>query len=498
MMVNNFEVNVVSPIKFGAIGDSITDDTRAFQEAINFAQDTGATLDGLGKTYLISDALGKIPSSAGSTRIDYGLYINKSITIKNTKLKLKDNCKDFTTVLNIYSPKDSFVNIENVTINGNKENQMHTSAREDGGMHGIRIYGNTLLAETGYIHINKCSINNCQSDGLLFRAISPQKAVIENCSFIMNTRNGMTDNALDNVNIKNCIFSGTKGTYPESGYHCEPDDYQIISCRVIEGCITKNNVTGFRFDIRPGNCDGITIKDCYSLDNEGISFITESSETNPRFFRNITIDNCNMNQIIFSHNTAESGAGIGGYNNIRISNCTLSNIIGITFKSLDAGIGKQISVDNCYGTIMFVGRFQGVNIKNLTSKLTENNQRGVNGLNITSMKDLVIDSCNFENINSISVSIDLRNGNYENVKIKNCSFKTDGYSIFVKGDKIFIDGNTFYARGSWNYFTRGENTTNVIYSNNIHVNKQVDGTIPSGAYVDNLPLEAIKTNNIIV
>ncbi|MDO7488029.1 hypothetical protein Q5O89_23985 [Peribacillus frigoritolerans] len=104
-MMNNFEINVVSPIKFGAIGDSVTDDTRAFQDAINFAQDTGATLDGLGKTYLVSDAMGKIPSSAGSTRVDYGLYINKSITIKNTKLKLKENCKDFTTVLNIYSLK---------------------------------------------------------------------------------------------------------------------------------------------------------------------------------------------------------------------------------------------------------------------------------------------------------------------------------------------------------------------------------------------------------
>jgi hypothetical protein len=57
---------IATPTMFGALGDGVTDDTLALQNAIKYCEKTGAILHGMDKSYLISDIMGKIPTSVGS------------------------------------------------------------------------------------------------------------------------------------------------------------------------------------------------------------------------------------------------------------------------------------------------------------------------------------------------------------------------------------------------------------------------------------------------
>lgn len=475
--------STITPSLFGAIGSGNADDTIALQNAILSAQETGAILDGLGKTYVVSDIMGKIPASAGSFREDYGLYINKSITIKNMKLLLKNSCKNFTSVINIYSPKGTFVNLENVKVDGNKDNQTHLAGREDGGMHGIRVYGNTTLSQTGLIHINKCEINNNETDGLLVRGITPDFIVIENSKFIKNTRNGFTDNCLDNIRISNCEFNETFGTMPQSGYHCEPDDYLLFKNRVIENCKAFNNGTdGFRFDIRPGSLDGLKIKDC--ITDQGISLVMESTAAKVRTYKNIEIIGCKATDIYFSLNVLSAGLGIGGYENITLKNCKVTN--KYYMKSQDAAVSKGITFENCEGLVYFIGNFDGVNIDNVRHKALNDNDKGVEcnvwaGNRNYYVKNMTINNLRYDQADGKTgqVGVHIIGDLNENITIKNSKVWSELYSVQIEAKNVTIEDNTWFLRGSFNYFVRAELSDNVTYKGNTQINKKRDGTIPS-------------------
>lgn len=502
--VEDIGKSVISPIQFGSVGDGATDDTLPIQNAIVQAQETGAILDGLGKSYLVSDVMGMIPASAGSYREDYGLYINKSVTLKNIKLKLKNGCKDFTSLINIYSPKGTFVNLENVKIDGNKENQTHVASREDGGMHGVRVYGDTVLKETGVIHINKCEFNNCETDGILVRGITPEKIIIENTNGIKNTRNGFTDNCLDNIVLRNCEFNETSGTFPQSGYHCEPDGYLLFKNRVIENCKAFNNGSdGFRFDIRPGSLDGLVIDNCET--DQGISLVMESTADKVRTYKNIKMINCKAQDIYFSLNVSSAGLGIGGFEDITIKDCKVSNRYYI--KSQDSAISKGITFENCKGLIYFIGNFDGVDIKNVRHKALNDNEKGVEcnvwaGNRNYFVKNMVIDNLKYDQADGKAgqVGVHIIGDLNENITINKSDFWSELYSIHIEADKVLINDNTFYLRGASNYFTRAEKSTNVTYINNTQINKKRDGSVPAnGAQGKNyLPDSSLVNNNILL
>lgn len=495
---------IISPNSFGAIGDGITDDTTSVQNTILFAQETGAIVDGLGKNYLISDVMGAIPSNAGSFREDYGLYISKSITIKNIKFKLKNACKDYTSVINIYSPKGTFVNLDNVKIDGNKDNQTHSASREDGGMHGIRVYGDTVLSQTGFIHINKCEVNNNETDGLLIRGITPDSIIVENSNFLKNTRNGFTDNTLDNIAIRNCRFEETVGTAPQSGYHCEPDSYLLFKNRIIENCKSFNNGTdGFRFDIRPGSIDGLIIKDCVT--DQGISIVMESTAAKIRTYKNIDIVGCKARDIYFSMNVSSAGLGIGGYENISIKDCKVST--KYYMKSQDAAVSKGITFSNCEGLIYFIGNFDGIDIDNIRYKSLADNDKGIECNVFAGNRNYYVKNMNVNNLKydqadgkTGQTGIHIIGDFNENITIENSKFWSEVYSIHIEAKNVLIDGNKFNLRGSSNYFVRAELSDNVTFINNTQVNKKRDGSIPTnGSQGKNyLPDNSLVNNNTLL
>lgn len=489
---------VVTPFEFGAMGNGLVDDTVALQNAIIEAEKHNATLDGLGGTFQVSHVMGV--NEADSVVRNKGLSITKSITIKNMNLFLRNNSDDFTTPLNVYSPTSHVITIENVTIDGNRNNQRHSTPSQDGGMHGIRINGDGET--TGYIQIKDSIIKNCESDGLLFSSITPDMSIIEGCIFNNNSRNGFTDNALENMIVRDCQFLNSNGSLPESGYHCEPDHLSTFRNRLIENCVSKGNANfGFRFDVRKGQVQNITIKEC--ITDKDIGFVMASTDGNPRHNEKITIENCEANTIVLSFNTTQTD-GTGQIKDNVIRSCRA----GVITVYANKGIAKNTIIENCVGRFNLHGSHDTVRIKGTTIVTDKENVRGIDGNVFTNpttngyvLKNIFIDGLYYENsLESITgTGIDIRGDLNENIKITNSTFKTVGHSIYLRsGDKVVISGNTFLAKGDNVQMVRGETATNILYMNNILVPKKLTGE-PATGLTDNLPSEGtIKENNMTI
>ena len=105
-------INFVTPEMFGGMGDGVTDDTNAIQDAIDYANENDKIVQFLGKTYV-----------TGQIQLYKGTQL-KGQGVRNTTIYLKDGLD--VPFINIDEDADN-INITNLTIgdftiNGNKFN----------------------------------------------------------------------------------------------------------------------------------------------------------------------------------------------------------------------------------------------------------------------------------------------------------------------------------------------------------------------------------------
>ena len=332
----SFHSDIMNPMVFGAIGDGKTDDTLAIQKAIDYCVENKiAVLDGLNKTYLVSDKI-EVPKEL-TTYGDKGLCLHGNIIFQNAVLILKENVKNLTAVLNIYNNPDESITVCNIRIDGNlQEQDSITTSLQDGGLHGIRV---GFRKDCGNIQIQNCVVQNCYSDGICTRPVNFTRLIIKDCYVEGNGRNGITDNAKSSL-VENCyIIKNGVRTLPKSGYHIETDGDAAFGTKILRNCTITDNVSR---DIR------LTMKrKTYSIESfeiEGceVGSLTWVNRGNKEgtVFRNISIRNSRFHSLSFKNSVKES----------TINRFEEFSIVNTTF---DKAVSFQASEDYPCGLLKF-------------------------------------------------------------------------------------------------------------------------------------------------
>jgi len=211
----------------GARGDATTDDTDAFQQAIDAAGQGGGGVVTVPTGRYLLDPL-------RSVRLRSGVHLQMDA---GATLLAKPNAAERSVLLLMQDVSD-------VTISGGNllgERDRHLGTTGEWG-HGIQLRGAQRVV------LRDIRVSNFWGDGLSVAAINPTRAnpdtapstdvLLERIVSQGNRRQGLTIGRSRRVRVVDCEFAGTGGTAPEAGIDIEPDagagaiDIEIAGCRI--------------------------------------------------------------------------------------------------------------------------------------------------------------------------------------------------------------------------------------------------------------------------
>lgn len=253
----NLHVNVKN---FNAVGDGVTDDTEAINNAIQYASDNDINVVYIPKgVYMIkADDGEKIPWGSKG-----GIALLSNITLKlddNAILKALPSSTEGYNIIRVR--RDSNIKIIGGTIEGDREE--HVGETGEWG-HGINLKG----AENIYI---STTIKDCWGDGIYVGgdAIPSKNIIVEKTVATNNRRQGISLVHGENIHLINSDFSDTNGTLPHSGIDIEPANTSewVKHVKVLNCSFNNNEGTGFLIDGNLGEVsdiyvDGITANGNY-------------------------------------------------------------------------------------------------------------------------------------------------------------------------------------------------------------------------------------------
>lgn len=242
---------------FGARGNGVTDDTDAFQKAINsLATGGGVVLVPAGR-YLIDP----LRSVRMRSRVDLRMA-------SGATLIAKPNAAPRAYVLLAQ-------NVSDVTISGGAivgERDAHLGRTGEWG-HGVMIRGSSRVT------VRNMTISRCWGDGISIGGLArtgqagvPSRDIlIDHVRCRGNRRQGLTIGRSRRVRVVDSEFSDTHGTKPEYGIDIEPDAPGTADDITIERCVLRGNRGGgIQAYHRSSN---ISIRGC-TIENNGSGIYT--------------------------------------------------------------------------------------------------------------------------------------------------------------------------------------------------------------------------------
>ena len=257
---------VLSVRSYGALGNGTTDDTNAFQSAINALPSTGGTIDVPAGTYMID--------AVKAVKLRSNMHLRLA---SGALLKAKGNSEKWSNVL-------SLERVSNVEISGGEiegERDRHQGTTGQWG-HGIVLRG------ASHVTVRDILISKCWGDGICMGCAYPSGSkpslrcddiVISNIASTDNRRQGMSIGQANNVKVYDSEFSYTNGLAPGCGIDIEPDvNYPGTATNVrIENCsIHHNQGNGIQVYKK---CQGTTITKCTIERNSGYGVLTIGAVT---------------------------------------------------------------------------------------------------------------------------------------------------------------------------------------------------------------------------
>ncbi|MGN6513746.1 MAG: right-handed parallel beta-helix repeat-containing protein [Lysobacteraceae bacterium] len=235
----------------GARGDGRTDDTAAFQKAVDALPAAGGTVLVPAGNYLID--------AVQSIRLRSRMCLQLA---PDAVLSAIPNGARQATV--IFMEKISDVEIIGGRIVG--ERDRHLVQTGEWG-HGIRFRG------ASRVNVRDIHISNCWGDGICMGGADEHQrtpsvdVVIAGVTCTGNRRQGLSIGRTRHVRVYDSEFSDTAGTAPQFGIDVEPDrpgDTQDVR---IENCVVRNNKGGGIQLYRRVN--NVVVQDCTIEGNRG-------------------------------------------------------------------------------------------------------------------------------------------------------------------------------------------------------------------------------------
>ena len=440
---SNSNIIVVNVKDFGARGDGNNNDTTAIQNAIDAVSKLG------GGTVHIPSGIFMIQS------VRYGVILKDNICLKMSKgttLKAIPNDSPNYEIVSIMDCSN--VSIEGGTIQGDRYS--HSGLNGEWG-HGIAIYG----AEN--ITIQDVIIQECWGDGIEMawgRSKNPKAASenvwIDNIKCINNRRQGLSIVGGLNITISNSQFLNTKGTAPEAGIDIEVEPNMAGNNAkniFIHNCIFKGNRGSGVIVCRnsySGNSnednvtvDGVKIKDCYFIDNEGM-FDGEAQFLAHSKVKNVLLESCRFE---LSDNTPGKGIMLRDVVNFEAKRNSLINQY----------IFIESANDNCKN-ILFKDNI--ISIRNTSIPMLCYTQSKANPI-----ENIIFDDNVFDCLSS----------------------NKDGLELFqLSGKNISFINNKLY--GVNRYLTLANSSNSMIINNQFH------STFDTSLEISNSPETMIKGN----